>query len=301
MPKEQPPIIKIYPGIGNGHELYVWGHALSSVAGLRSTLTNNYLKNAWEMVKRYLIKPAQGIEVRLAGPDGLATATSRPDGFFELHLSHHQLAPGWHTLQVSSGEVQVPTRVYVAPNPKHLVVSDIDDTFLVSHSRNTLKKLWLLLTRNPTTRKPFEGVKEFLNKLKGDDPDEPLIYVSSSEWNLFDFIQSFRDHYGLAQGIFMLQDIKTGIGDLLRSGTGNHRHKQEKIEFLFDLFPDTEFTLVGDSGQLDPIIYRDLAMAHPKQVRKIYIRDLHKSKRELLNNLANELQPYNVELIPFTQ
>lgn len=252
------------------------------------------------MIKRYLVKPAPGMEVHGNIGNHSVQTTSLKDGFFELHWSDHNLSPGWHSVTVQSGQGRATSQVYVAHDPAHLVVSDIDDTFLVSHSRNTLKKLWLLLTRNPTRRKPFEGVKAFFTELRGDEKDHPFIYVSSSEWNLFDFIQAFREHYGLKPGVFMLQDLKTGLFDLLRSGGGDHFHKQKKIEFLFSLFPNTEFTLVGDSGQKDPMIYRTLAIENPEQVRKIYIRDLYKSKREALDQLTEELKPYNVKLIPFT-
>ena len=50
---------------------------------------------------------------------------------------------------------------FVKPFPgEYGVISDIDDTFLVSHSEIFLKKLYVMLTRNVNKRKVFEKVVE---------------------------------------------------------------------------------------------------------------------------------------------
>merc|ERR1711916_379608 len=76
-----------------------------------------------------------------------------------------------------------------------VVVTDIDDTILISHSTSLLKKLYLLLTKNHQRRKAFEGIEGLYHGLI--DKSSLLFYVSSSEWNLYDFLDDFMSFNGL--------------------------------------------------------------------------------------------------------
>jgi phosphatidate phosphatase APP1 len=51
-------------------------------------------------------------------------------------------------------------------------------------------------------------------------------------------------------------------------------YKARTIEALFERFPARCFVLVGDSGENDPEIYGQLARRHPKQVRRVFIRNV---------------------------
>ncbi|QGY47669.1 DUF2183 domain-containing protein [Maribellus comscasis] len=89
----------------------------------------------------------------------------------------------------AQGEILVP-----GSDARFAVISDIDDTIMVSHSTQTLSKLRLILTHNSRTRKPFPGVEAFYCALhlggNGNDAN-PFFYISSSEWNLYDLIDDF--------------------------------------------------------------------------------------------------------------
>ncbi|MEJ7661689.1 MAG: phosphatase domain-containing protein [Hymenobacter sp.] len=54
------------------------------------------------------------------------------------------------------------------------------------------------------------------------DPDQPnaFFYVSSSEWNLYDFLREFTDHHQLPKGVYQLSQLKR-LGQLL-SGQNKH-------------------------------------------------------------------------------
>ena len=43
---------------------------------------------------------------------------------------------------------------------------------------------------------------------------------------------------------------------------------------IFETIPDLPFLLVGDSGELDPEIYRDIVHEFPARVPAVYIRDV---------------------------
>ena len=56
--------------------------------------------------------------------------------------------------------------------------------------------------------------------------------------------------------------------------------------------------MIGDSGQEDPEIYRQVVREFPKRVRAIYIRDVTLPERDrVILETGNELQREGVEMI----
>jgi len=61
--------------------------------------------------------------------------------------------------------------------------------------------------------------------------------------------------------------------------------------------------LIGDSGQLDPEIYRDVVLARPGRVLAVYIRDVTTPERDaVVGAVAQQVRDLGVEfaLIPDT-
>jgi phosphatidate phosphatase APP1 len=192
--------------------------------------------------------------------------------------------------------------ILIPHNTEFAFISDIDDTFLVSHSTSFLRKIYNLLTKSVNRRKTFEGVaKHYQRLMQGLDPEKPnpFFYVSSSEWNLYDFIVEFCEINELPKGVFLLQDIKSGFRDLLKQSGGDHSHKEEKIRKIFEMFPDHKFVLLGDNGQRDPEIYQNITTQFPRQVTAVYIRDINQKKIERINRIGKQLQEKNVEFMFF--
>lgn len=131
------------------------------------------------------------------------------------------------------------------------IISDIDDTVLISHATRIGKKLWLSVSKNAYTRRPFPGVSNFYEALTHGG-ENPVFYVSSSDWNLFDMIRDFLNYRNIPPGPLLLKDLHVDLRNIWKSGGGNHDHKLEKVEMLMDLYPGMKFILIGDSGQHDP-------------------------------------------------
>jgi phosphatidate phosphatase APP1 len=182
------------------------------------------------------------------------------------------------------------------------VVSDIDDTVMVSHSTDALKKLRLMLFKNARTRVPFEGVAAFYRALRkgrnGQKNFSPVFYVSSSEWNLYDLLVDFFDFRNIPRGPLLLRELEHSIFHFWKWGKGNHDHKLEKIRFLFSFFEDMNFVLIGDSGQHDPEIYLQVVREWPRRVKAVYIRCIGKSKKNHRTiRIAREMNQLNVPLL----
>jgi phosphatidate phosphatase APP1 len=94
----------------------------------------------------------------------------------------------------------------------------------------------------------------------------------------------------------LLNDIKVGLLQVIRSGGGSHHHKYDKIKLIRDTYPEAMLTLIGDSGQQDPEIYERIAMEAPDRIKEIYIRDLHKRKRKDLLNKQRHLAKHQITM-----
>lgn len=155
------------------------------------------------------------------------------------------------------------------------VISDLDDTVIRTGVRNVVRMLAATFLENARTRLPFPGVAAFYHALRASGSGEatnPIFYVSSSPWNLHDYLLEFLQVRGIPVGPVMLRDWGTSRGSLLPPG---HRvHKGDAIERIFRTYPSLPFVLIGDSGQRDPEIYREMAMRHPGRVLAAYIRDV---------------------------
>ena len=194
----------------------------------------------------------------------------------------------------------------------------MDDTVIRSYASNFWKIARLTLLKNARTRLPFEGVSAFYNALAagpGGDwarspaslepdadpaaPPNPIYYVSSSAWNLYELFRVFLRVNGLPDGPILLRDM--GI-DTNMFVAGGHDHKLVKIERIFESTGDLPFVLIGDSGQDDPKLYRDAVRQHPGRVRAIYIRDVRDRTRFDVRRIAREVTAEGVpmELVPDT-
>jgi len=194
---------------------------------------------------------------------------------------------------------------FIKPHPsKDGLISDIDDTFLISRSGAFFTKLYILLTRNINKRKNFKDVVnhyQLLSKIGKSISKETyaFFYVSSSEWNLYNFIVHFMAKHGLPKGVLKLKNIKNGVGDFLFSGGGGHDHKFQKIKHLLEFYPELDFILLGDDSQKDPDIYLKIAKMFPKNVLAVYIRQTGSTKKQETVSSLHTLNDLGIQTLYF--
>jgi phosphatidate phosphatase APP1 len=247
----------------------------------------------------FTIRPLKNVEVQFTfGALKLATKTNE-NGYFLFNVAYDfSLSPGWHTYEVVCKPVShdfgiIETAEFHKPFRTGLrIISDIDDTFLISHSGNIWKKLYVLLTRNVTQRKTFDDVVAHYtalaeNQTQHHSPNS-FFFVSSSEWNLYHFIVQFALLKRLPKAVIKLKSIKSGIFDFLKTGSGNHDHKFHKIENIISFYPDQKYILLGDDSQKDADIYQRICAKFPEKIRAVYIRQISsKPKSQVLEKIKH--------------
>ncbi len=303
------PVIKVYNGYGNADNLILYGHVLGLSALPRTRYNQTFLGNVASLLRLFMIKPQTGVRLKTVW-DGkpLYTETDQ-DGFFKFEWKDEApLEQGWHAMKVqmtdTSDKVHAEGNgfLYIPYSTQYGLISDIDDTFLVSHSSNMRKRLYVLFARNARSRKPFEGVVKHyqLLALGNTTPDapNPFFYVSSSEWNLYDFLHEFTTVNGLPRGVFLLNVLKR-FKDLLKTGQNNHGTKFIRIARIMENYPKQRFVLLGDSSQHDPYIYQSIVKHFPKQVRAVYIRDVYKKNKLKISEVMVAIESAGVPCLFF--
>lgn len=301
--------LKLYRGYVNDEELIVSGHVFQSWAPDKYSLDSKGIRHAVAIIHMFRIKPYPNVEVILRFKDQTVTTKTLKDGFFRFTIPFNEsLESGWHPYEVSCkiydfgivncGELLKPY------SSKLGIISDIDDTFLISHSNNFFKKLYVLLLRDINSRKIYEDVVQHYKALSraGQDSDaasNSFFYVSSSEWNLYEFIERFAYLHELPKAVIKLKDIKAGISDFLFTGRGNHDHKFVKIKDIISFYPNLEYVLLGDDSQQDPNIYERICKTFPKNIKAVYIRQTSRKQKEAVAKVLANIQTMQVETCYF--
>lgn len=302
--------LKLYRGYVNKEELVVFGHVFKSWAPDKYRMDRKGIRHAVSVIHMFRIKPLENVEVTLKFKNIEVTTKTLADGYFRFTLPYSQkLESGWHPYEVSCNFYDygiVQTSELLKPfESKVGVISDIDDTFLVSHSGNFFKKLYILLFKNINKRKVFEDVVSHYQALsragqENETASNSFFYVSSSEWNLYEFIDAFARLHKLPKAVIKLKKIKTGISDFLFTGRGSHDHKFEKIKDIIMFYPNLDYVLLGDDSQKDPYLYERIVKIFPESIKAIYIRQTSRRKKQQTAAVLKNIESMNVATCYFS-
>lgn len=280
--------IQLYDGYGHSDRLLVFGHVLKRIGTPKNHYTPNMWHNATDMLTLFLLKPYPEIKVRLHWNSQVLETVSGKDGFFTFEWkSDKKVAAGWHIVQVkafSEEEEELKSgegSLYVPHSTQLGIISDIDDTIMVSHSSRLMWRMREIFIKNSRSRKLFPATARFyqLLSLSGTDAStpNPFFYVSSSEWNLYGYLTEFFRYNDLPKGIFLLNQIKRWF-QLLKTGKTNHHGKAERIRRILQTFPKQNYILLGDNSQADPLIYSLVAEEFGNRVVAVFIRNVRPSR-----------------------
>ncbi len=310
---DEPAIIVAYSGYGTGDSLFLKGRALEDhgirLAGEADSVWRN-LRNTYRRFGSDEI-PGARVLARFGGVE--QTVVADDEGFFEVQLVPDAPLPTdrlWHSVELTlleplpagQEEVRATGRVLVPPPTSQFgVISDIDDTVLRTDATSMVRALRATFLENARTRLPFPGVAALYRALQsGADGASfnPLFYVSSSPWNIYDLLDQFFAIQGIPAGPLLLRDW----GFSMRGPQSPLRHQQHKIEAIrqiLDTYPALPFLLIGDSGQEDPEIYREVVWLYPNRILAIYIRNVSRDARRIgaIQALAEQLAAAGSTLI----
>lgn len=303
------PILQLYRGYANEQELIVMGHVFKT--DYAYDFQKKSFKNATSIVNLFQIKTIKNFDVYLKlGSSEIHTKTLN-DGYFKFCIPlETEFNFGWMKYEVSikhKNEIITSIGSFIRPHKGNVgIISDIDDTFLISHTRNIFKKMYILLFKNVNDRKVFKDVVPHYQALSSAgrnniEEQNAFFYISSSEWNLYRFIVKFTKIHQLPRAVILLKDIKTGIADFFMSGRGNHNHKFDKIKHVLEFYPNLKYVLLGDDSQHDPFLYEQICKIFPVTVKAVYIRQTGKFPKENIREILKNLENLEVSVCYFKE
>ena len=304
---ESPLEVICYRGFANADAAVVLGRVVASRRVGPSSAGDSALRNLLNTYRRVDSDPVPFAELAIEYAGAATTVRADDEGFFEATLTLPPEAanrePGdeWSSCRT---ELLAPTRTGGAiggraellrpPRSATLgVISDIDDTVIQSRVSSFLLAARTLAMENARTRLPFPGVAAFYRALRdgasGSDRN-PVFYVSSSPWNVYDVITEFMELQGLPRGPVLLRDWDITFGAL--SSSRHFDHKGAAIRRILTMYPRLPFILIGDTSQHDPEIYRRIVSEFPGRIRAVYIRDvnLDEARSTAVRTLADEIR-----------
>ncbi len=198
-------------------------------------------------------------------------------------LAAQKSEDGWLTLTASSPGHDGVGRIQLIEPEGLSIISDIDDTLKITEIPAGAQ----VVTRNIFLRE-FVATTE-LDTVFEMNPDAPVHYVSAGPWQLFEplSLELISADARLPEGTFHMRTLRTNlltmsswkdISSVLFNKEGTLEHKVSEISRLMEDFPKRKFLLLGDSGELDPEVYRKIQETFPEQVQDILIRDVVNAK-----------------------
>ncbi|OXA96060.1 App1 family protein [Flavobacterium hercynium] len=301
------PILQLYRGYANEQELIVMGHVFKRTYDYDFQKKN--FKNATSIINQFRIKTIKNYDVYLKCGNLEIHSKTLDDGYFKFCIPiEKEFDFGWMEYEVSlkyKGGTITSKDSFIRPHKGNLgIISDIDDTFLISHTKNIFKKIYILLFRNVNDRKVFKDVVPHYQALSSagrnnKEEQNAFFYISSSEWNLYRFITKFTKLHQLPRAVILLKDIKRGVTDFFMSGRGNHDHKFDKIKHVLEFYPHLKYVLLGDDSQHDPVLYERICKIFPLTVKAVYIRQTGKREKKETRVILKNLEDLNISVCYF--
>ncbi|UVF22247.1 DUF2183 domain-containing protein (plasmid) [Microvirga terrae] len=283
-------VLQPYRGYGSPTEVFLIGRVFRQSKPSSETRRAPLLADLRDIGRRI---------ARRAVPNAAGTArfygaevpfTTDQDGYFRVHLSPALSLPDdrlWHTMDLALEQpqtVQAQAQIFIPPaSCRYVVISDIDDTVMYTGVANKLRMLWRLFVEDAKSRVAFPGVGALYRALHAGTSghqQNPMLYVSRAPWGIYEVLEEFFDRHGIPVGpiLFLREWGVSWTSPLPRKAED---HKRELIHNMLALYRDLPFVLIGDSGQHDPEIYRQIVDEHPGRVLAVYIRNVSRDPKRI--------------------
>ncbi|QSX76968.1 App1 family protein [Agrilutibacter solisilvae] len=251
---------------------------------------DDWWDNLLNTYRRFESDEVPGVEIVAQFRGAQAHAVSDHEGYYRIAMDDagQDAQALWEYASISLGDGSLTTSqpvMRVSRQARVGIISDIDDTVLQSSITDWKTAAQLTFLHNARTRKPLLGVAPLYAALQaGADRSgrNPIFYVSSSPWNMYDLLDDFMALNAIPPGPIFLRDLGLDPGKFIKSP--GHGHKLERARELIARMPQMRWVLLGDSGQADAELYAQAAQEFGDRIVAIYIRDVDPDLDSLLDS-----------------
>ncbi|MDQ1710490.1 MAG: hypothetical protein QOG49_1875, partial [Frankiaceae bacterium] len=237
--------------------------------------------------RRFFCATANGVPVTIDIGGVRHTVRSGRGGYVD-DVVDVRLPAGWATARLSlpgGASADAAIRV-VSPTARIGLVSDIDDTVVITAMPRPLVALWNTMLLPESSRRAVPGMADLYGSVLAADPDGFAVYVSTGAWNVAPALSDFLARHGLPRGPLLLTDWGPTHDAWFRSG---REHKRTQLLRLMAELPQLTWVFAGDDGQHDPDLYAEAVAACPGRVRMVLIRQLTAAQQVLTHGTPEPL------------
>jgi phosphatidate phosphatase APP1 len=282
-----------HTGYGSTGWIRILGRALlvKEPAGRRSEPTG---ARGW---RNFISVPIADASVRVDAAGSSHTVSTDYGGIID-GIVEVELPPGWHSvgLSVEDSEIATANVFVVDPKLRFGMVSDIDDTVMVTALPRPFLAAWHTFVVNEHARATTPGMPVLYERLTSRNPGAPVVYLSTGAWNVAPTLTRFLSRNLYPAGPLLLTDWGPTADRLFRSG---REHKRTMLARLAEEFPSIRWLLFGDDGQHDEEIYADFVRQHPDKVAAVCIRQLTPGEAVLAGSSLREKAPSTGSPVPW--
>jgi phosphatidate phosphatase APP1 len=266
------PTVIAFTGYGStGYGTVGWVRVLGRVVLRRPGIQPSDRFTSIRGWRSFLSISVGGAEVTALIGDERTTIHSDRGGVLDAVVPS-TLASGWAAITLGIAADEVDAAVFVVDDGVSFgIVSDVDDTVMVTSLPRPLLAAWNTFVVDEHARRPVPGMAVLYTRLRNEHPGSPVVYLSTGAWNVVPTLARFLGRNVYPRGALLLTDWGPTHDRWFRSGP---EHKTSSLERLAREFPTVSWLLIGDDGQHDERIYADFAEAHPQNVTAVAIRRL---------------------------
>ena len=210
---------------------------------------------------------------------------------FDIEVAQPLTNPSSISLQTKDKSSLQTVQLFQPNSQPHIgVISDFDDTIIVSNVTEKSKLLYNTFMKNYKERELVKEVKENILQLTQQQKNTALFFITGSPHQLQNAITTFLDYHHIPKRTLLTKKLHGSNSDDLLASVA---YKYNKIVKLIEMYPHIKWVMFGDSGEKDPEIYLKVLKNYPNHVNAIYIRDV---KTKKVNQLVkNTLLPFTTD------
>lgn len=254
------------------------------------------LRNIISIFKSYFTNTYSNQSISLSSNQINSSIVTDDKGGFQIvfpHLHENEVKVFSETNQKAIKIAQTYPIIFKETDSSFDVISDIDDTILISKSPHPARRIANLLFKSPFKRKVISFTKSKLEEFQNQQAR--IFYVSKSESNLFGYLTSFITLNNLPRNPLFLTPY-LNMYQLIRLKKGKD-FKFKKISFLLENSDSKKYVLFGDDGQSDLETYLSIILQFPQKIISVYIRKTKKKltpfQEETMRKLISTQVPIN--------
>jgi phosphatidate phosphatase APP1 len=268
--------VVVYDGWGTPTAFFVSGRVLEDKGERPPDKEASRARNLLENYRLLESDEVRGASVRVRVADQTFTATTDEDGVFTVRVKDLPAAQALSLgsvplvahaekrgVQIREGSGQL--WIHDESEPFLAIVSDIDDTIVKTFVTEKARMADAVLLQNGLQLEPVDGAAANYRKAR-DAGVKGFFYLSGSPQNFYGRLQTYLGSQGFPDGPLLLKNLGKD------KPTQQAEYKKSRLEQLLRDVPAMRVILVGDSGERDPEIYRELRERHPHRVAGIVIR-----------------------------